>query len=359
MADETPNSTATVEAPDRAAIAQADSHAESEQDDVLARIMGADPKTGHDHTKASGDNESHSSDKARDEQGRFQPSKEKPSKPEAKADSKPESDTAVPEGVKSDDYRKALKALQLDGVSQKALDALDPSEIVAWGLKRAANHADIDRLKTDLGKHKSEATAKPKDSTAPAAEQPMDLTKVVEPMAKQFTEQFGVDMAAPLADFAKQLVESATAGQAAKLAEQQAFIDKINAQFTSQQQESARAKLTEKYELDKDERWDRVIAAREADKNEYASEAEAIQAACRHEFADEIIAGYEAKLKTEHQARAKGQSTTQNQKVPPKAQTQDDQDDLILGHILEGRRDQAERLGRGSYRSAGELMAAE
>ena len=111
-------------------VVDTDAAAEAQQDEVLSRILSDGDDTG-DHT--------------RDERGRF--SKSEATKPEAKSKQTPEP-TAVPEGVKPDDYRKALKALQFDKVPQKYLDTISPSELVEWGLDRAKNHADVSRLKT-------------------------------------------------------------------------------------------------------------------------------------------------------------------------------------------------------------------
>ena len=143
----------------------------------------------------------------------------------------------------------------------------------------------------------------------------------------------------------------------AKYAPQAKELESIRSQFQVQQQEAARAKLSDKYGLEDDARWDKVLERRAADRNEYASEREAVAAACRHEFADEIIADYAAKLKTEHKARDKGQSTVQHGKTPPKAMTEDDRETQLLHAIMDGDMDKANRLGRRTNKSAVELMA--
>jgi len=327
------------------AIAQADAAAEAEQDAVLAKILSGD--------NAEPSNEP-PGDRARDEHGRFSSSKEKAEKPEAKTAETPES-KALPEGVKAEDYRKALKALQFDTTPQKVIDSLDPSEVIEWGLKRSKNHADVERLKADLIKAKALQTKATAEATSESSEP--DWSKLIEPVAKKFSDDFSVDMSEPLKAFAKQLAETVSASNQAKLQEQQAVIDAIQGQFRSQQQEAARAKLSEKYDLDKDERWQRVLEHRQADKNEYASEHDAIQAACRHEFAEEIIANYEAKLKEQHKLRSNGQPTAEHKKTPPKAMSQEDVENQILGHILDGNHEAAARLGRRSQMSASEMMA--
>lgn len=328
-------------------VVDADAASEAQQDEVLSRILSDND----DETKISGD-------RVRDEHGRF--SKPDATKPEAKSQQTPE--PTVPEGVKPDDYRKALKALQFDKVPQKTLDTLSPSEIVEWGLERAKNHADVSRLKTDLANAKKSTPVKP-DAEAkaePAAE--LDWSKLVDPVAKTFQDYLGdseFKVQEPLTAFGKQIAEAVKKEFEAKHAAQQQVLDSIQSQFRSQQQEAARAKLTEKFNLDEADRWQKVVEFREQDKNEYASEYEAIQAACRHEFADEIIASYESKLKEQHKLRDKGQSTTSHTKTPPKARTQDDVETDIIMAIMDGDKEKAARLGRSAHPSNTELAMSE
>ena len=319
----------------------ADVEAEAQQDAVLARIFDGEQGTS---AHATGD-------RTRDDSGRFtgKSNDKGKEKPEAKSAQSPEP-SAVPEGVKADDYRKALKALQFDGVPQKTLDALSPHELVEWGIKRAANHADVDRIKSQFGELKKAKEAAGKSKETPP-EPTIDVAGAVEPFAKQLAEYMGVDVkefSGPLSEFAKTLLASNSNSAL------QSKLEAIERQFTDQQRDSARSKLSEKYDLDQDERWGRVLERRAADKNEYASEQEAIDAACRYEFADEIIAMFESKLKEQHKLRDKGQSTAQHAKTPPKSQTTEDQEDQILNAILDGDRDKASRLGRSSYRGANE-----
>lgn len=353
MAGESDN-TATTDAPDTGAISTADHHADAEADAVLARIMGGGESQNKPEQKAETKN---TGERDRDDRGRFSAaSKDKPQEPEAEPEQKPEPE--LPEGISPDDYRKALKALQYDGVPQKTLDALDPSEIVGWGLKRSKVHADIDRLKTDLSKAKAASKKTQSEATGESAIE-VDWKKLVEPVATQFHDDVGVDLSEPLTAFARQIAESATASLQSKLAQQHELIEAIQSQFRNQQQEAARSKLSEKFKLDDDDRWQRVLERRSSDKNEYDSEFEAVQAACRIEFADEIISDYQAKLAEQHTMRSKGQSTTQHRKTPPKSMSQEDIEDRILGAILDGDTDTASRLGRRSNTSAGELMAME
>lgn len=341
-----------------ATIEAADKSAEAQQDEALSRILSDDSEP---TSTAKGG-------RARDETGRFSQSdgkKPDTTKPEAKkSEQAPKSGS--PEGVNAEDYRKALSALQFDKVPQKYIDSLSPGELVQWGLERAKNHADVERIKSDNAKYKNakpatsptnkaEASAESSDSQ----EQPIDFGKMSEPLAKSMLEDLGLDHSEPLKAFAKQVYESATSASKAETAELRKVIESLTGQFQGQQQEGARAKLTDKYDLADDDRWNKVLEHRNADKNEYASEHEAISVACRLEFADEIIADYESKLKDQHKMRSNGQSTTQHGKTPPKARTQEDVDDQILSNILDGNMEAASRLGRRSNKGAAELMASE
>lgn len=356
MAETENTNTAVLDAPNKAAIKEADARVEAEQDAVLARILSDDTDTGS-AAQAKGD-------RSRDESGRFAKQDPKPAskeKPASESKQTPESKPAVPDGVNAEDYRKALTALQFDKVPQKYLDSMDPGELIEWGTARAKNHADIERLKNDLNKAKSAPKETPKQE-AKAEPAEVDWTKLVEPVQKQFSDYLAdpdFNISEPLTAFGKQIAELATGSLQAKLTAQQEIIDSIQGQFRTQQQDAARSKLTEKWELDNNDRWNQVLEHRKADKNEYASEAEAIEAACRYKFADEIIAKHEANLKTQHKLRENGQPSTQNQKKPVKARTQEEQEDAVLDAILSGDRDKAARIGRSASPSAGELMASD
>lgn len=285
---------------------------------------------------------------ARGEDGKFTSTKET-AKPDAKSTdtTEPKATSAVPDGVNPDDYKRALKALQRDSVPSKQIDALDPSELVAWGIKRANAQAEQDRLGNEFAKLKTakDKTAEQTDSEATRPTEP-DYAALLEPLKSLY----GDEIAEPLAALAKQIHESANKSAQDSLA-------KLTERFEGQERDQARTRLKDKYGLEDDARWKRVLESRKSDKNDYDSEYEAISAACRMEFADEKIAEYEAKLKEQHKLRDKGQTTIQNQKQPTKAKTRDEQEDELLGAILDGDTAKAQRLGRFGNISAGELMA--
>ncbi len=325
-------------------IAEADAAADKAVEAFFADRLGTDnaPQAGADDGATDGP--------ARGADGKFVSKSETAAKPDGKAQSKDTTEPdAVPDGVNPSDYRKATTALQRDGVPSKVLDNMSPQEITAWGLKRAGTQAESDRLGNEVVKLKAtrdKTTEKPDGEKA----EPIDFSKLLEPLKAAY----GDEIAEPLEALAKSIHEGATKG----ITEQQQRLDAMLERFTNREREDARASLAKKYQLDDDARWNRALERRKSDKNDYGTEAEAIAASCRIEFAEEIIADYEAKLKTQHDLRAKGQSTTANKgPAPVKSKTQDEQETDLLNAIMDGDSQRAQQIGRRSNVSAGELMA--
>jgi hypothetical protein len=319
-----------------------DAAAEAEADAFLAKMHG------DDETLEAPDTDGASTDEAtegqpRDDKGQFKSKDTEPSK-----DSKEADEPAVPESVNPDEYRKALAALQRDGVPPKSIEALDPGDVLAWGLKRASVQADSDRLSTKLGElRKKEAASKATDTDS---EPVIDLKEA----AKPFAEFFGDDSAEPLEAFGKHILEQVQA----PAKETEARLLAMQQQLQSMQQNAARERLTKQYDLKGEDRWNRVLERRASDQNDYTDEQVAINNACLLEFAEEIIAEGKAKVKEQHKLRENGQSTTQSVKEQPRAKTNDQLEDDILNAIQDGDRERAEKLGRAERKGRNETVGS-
>lgn len=340
-----------------ATVSEADAKAEAEADAFLATRI-AQPVSDGERRSPGGKAEDGAgesarseakSDKERDEHGRFKSTNPDAEKKPAKSKDTTEP-AAVPDGVNPDDYRKALKALHRDGVPSKTLESMEPQELVAWGIKRAGAQAEGDRLGNEVAKLRS--TKKDESAKPDSAKEPEpDYAALLEPLKAAY----GDEIAEPLAQLAKQIHENATKG----VDQREERLAKVEARIVNQERDAARNRLADKFSLQDEARWNRVLDRRESDKNDYDGEYEALAAACRIEFADEIIAEYEAKLKGQHELRAKGQSTPQTRTEPVKAKTQDEQETDLLDAIFDGDMDRVHRIAkRTAHPSDSMLMAS-
>ncbi len=320
--------------------AASDAQVDKDMDDALAKIIGpgdepAPPQEAADTPKDG---------RARDDTGRFK-SKDKTDDVVAEASSEPEetSQPAKPEVVNSEEYRKALQALQLDKVPASVLDTMDPTELIEWGTARAQNHADVDRMI-----HRAPSEKDATSANKPESSDDLDWKEMVEP----FSEYFGEDAAGPLRAFGEKLLAKAGGGNSEQVA-------KLTAMVQRQGQELARTALTEKWNLSDQGRWNQVLEHRAKDANEYASESDAVEAAARQVFADETISDYQARLAKQHKARSIGQPETQSRRQPvgDTKPTMDVEDDL-LNAITSGDNEGVQRA-RGELRRRGSKSLSE
>lgn len=292
---------------------------EASMDATLAGILG--PDDGDDtstHFDLGGPDAADSttepaaeakSGRERDEHGRYKPKAEtagdETDEPGEPADVAPSADPA-----NSEDYRKALSALNRAKTPQKVLDSMDPADVIVWGQALASEQAKQDGFRKE-----AEAT-KAKLEKPTLADLDLDLTEIARP----FTDYLGEDADEPVQALTRAILERVHA-QMAPLQES----------LKRQERTAARDRLSKQWSLDDEARWSQVLERRGQDANDYTSESEALTSACRHCFADEVIADYAAKLNKQHDARANGQTTTSTRGRGPSApkSAADLNDDLI------------------------------
>lgn len=324
------------------AVSEARAKADAEQDAVLAKILAPDePESSPSPPQPAPEQDAPDLSKegrVRDERGRFLKDELKPeaSEPtEAPADT-PEPEIAVPDSVNPEEYRKAMQALQRDGVPSKAYADMDPTEVTQWGLKRLKSQSEVDGFgskNADLEKQLAAVKSPPSDS-------PVNLDEAVKP----FVEFFGEDAAEPLRAFGEKLM----ADMKDSLKDDMEAIRSLQASSLQQQRRDARSELSKEFKdwnLDKDSRWQPVLDYRAGDANEYPDEVEGLRAAALMVYAAEALAK-KAKAVTQRNAdRDNGQSTVENKGAPPPpAPNRDDRETDLIHAIMDGDKKEVDKL---------------
>ncbi len=257
---------------------------------------------------------------------------------------------AKADGVNSEEYDKALHALQLDNVPVKVLAGMSNDEIIEWGNSRAKNHGDWQTLREEVA-----ALRKAAPGEAVAVKDPERANDAYETELADLAEVFGDDAVEP---FRKVLEAASTAATG----QTKALFDRL----TKMEQSAARRELDGEWKLSDPARWKQVMEVRTADRNEYESETDALRAAARQAFADETLADYKRKLAHEHKQRSNGQPMTESTVTTPGARdgsTVAELEDQLLDAIK--RQDEPEKmriaglLGRGSDNRSLQMMQLE
>jgi hypothetical protein len=304
---------------------------------LAANSIGEDDTQGTpsaDAQDASGKEAQPAGERERDAHGRFTskdaPDSQDTPEPKASADS-----------VNPDDLRKAINALKRDHTPQSVIDGLDSTRIVEWGLKLANKQAESDGFGAQLSGLKAEL-AKLTSTDSPSAEPGLLDAKAG---LAEFREMFGDDATAPLEKLLMPLLEKASTPNADPA--QAARVEKMEAQLQQWEQREVRRELVDKhpeYKLGEDERWDRLLASRKGDANEYSSEREALDVHRRLLFADEINADSKAMLNEQHRLRDAGQPTPPSGATPPATLTDDQLEDLFLNAQQDGNEAEKARI---------------
>ncbi len=267
----------------------------------------------------------------------------------------------LPDSVNPDDHKKALAALKRDRVPDSALKNMTPEEVTKWGMQRAEERGKQDgygnRLK-ELQKQIQDA----KD-TKDAEALDIDLAEAVKPLAEKFKGAYdgeGPEASDELVEFGKSILNR----NKAQMDKQAQVLERVQSQLTDIERAKIRTEMPEHYELDKDDRWQDIVEFRLTDSNEYESEKQAIEAACRQLFADEAIAKYAQSKQNINALRSQGKSTVSTDgKAPLDSQTKDQIEDDLLRSIIrgdhEGREKAQRKLGRSINPSSTELMSDE
>ena len=241
--------------------------------------------------------------------------------------------------MNSEDYDKALKALQFDKVPVKVLAGMSHDEIIEWGNSRMQNHLDVAHMKDDLSNLQK---AKPGD----AVEDSVDNT--YESELAEIADVFGEEVVGPFRKVLQAADANATRQASALLA-----------RVTKMEQAAARRELDKEWKLSDPSRWQAVMEIREKDRNEYDSETDAFRAAARQAFADDELADFKRKLRAEHKARSSGQPMTESRTTtsqPTDGSTIVELEDQLLSAITSGNTNERDRirgiLGQGTQERA-------
>jgi hypothetical protein len=330
--------------PDTTKINEAQQKAEAAQDTFLNNLLEQDtgdspapaPKDGQPETPTDG--------RVRDDKGRFL-------KADGSADesTEPEKPDAAPVKVskaETEEYRRAVQALKFDKVPESVLDAMDPKEVIRWGLDRAKNHSDIDRIKTRNAELEKAAKAAAKE--APTG-QPDPMAEHVKAFAEMFGEEAG-------AVFANALKANQPKSQSDQDSER---FTKLEGELMGLRREGSRKALAEHWkrygvDLTDLDNWNQVLTHRQADINSYDSEDEALQVAVRHVFAEQALAASSAKVKQSHEARSKGQPMTETKsRETPAPRSTGDLEDELLNALQDGEEQKVHQIARQLGRSPG------
>lgn len=245
----------------------------------------------------------------------------------------------------SDDYAKAVAALQRDGVPRSVIDEMaeeNPQQLVDWGLKRSKVQADVDGYGARL-KELEEGTAQTGDENA------QEATEAVTPdqgdgqpganeyfnrYESEIGEIFGDDAAKAVLSPIRELVsETANALQMHQHALQQM-------QMTMEMRDisESRERLGERFpKLSNDDDFGVVVEqmTKLAQVGEYESFDDLMTDAYRMKFAE--VAKREAESESARNKRDTGQPTTTfTAKTPARSMSGEDREDAALEALLSG-----------------------
>ena len=326
--------------PDPKVAEASEASVSDEQDAVLAEITGIPTKdTPAQPQKASVE--------PTDGLGRDSTSKDAAKAATEEVESTEASEPAEAEGVNSEDYDKALKALQFDKVPVKVLAGMSNDEIIEWGNSRSQNHSDIARLKDDLANLQN---AKPGDAV-----EDTKVDNAYESELAEIAEVFGEEVVVPF----RKVLQAADANATRQAS---ALLDRV----TRMEQSLSRRDLEKEWKLSDPSRWQAVLDVRNKDRNEYESETDALRAAAKIALADDDLSDFKRKLRAEHKARSSGQPMTESRTTtsqPTDGSTIVELEDQLLTAITSG--DTAERdrirgiLGRGTQERSFALSMGE
>src|SRR6185503_13838861 len=179
MASDESTETLVIESKPDMSQAPVKERAVEDADAALDRIVGKD-----EEAPVFADALTEKAERERDERGRFKAKEEAEAQAKAKEteDTSTEEDETEPvstadSAIDPEEFRKALAALQRDGIPRKHLDSLtkeNPQEVLEWGLKRAKVQADVDTMGREHAElRKLKDTASQVKDAEPA--QPFDL----------------------------------------------------------------------------------------------------------------------------------------------------------------------------------------
>lgn len=303
--------------------------------------------------------------RARDANGRFSSAKqntETESKAEAQAVSESDSgeskesvqadkaaeggDTTqadASEDAKSEDSRKALAALVMDGYPKSRLDEWmksDPDGLVEFGLRRSKAQSDADRVFNDLRADKADTTETDETKTgADTAPVVFDPSSFVDPVVKTFTEEFGEDVAEPLKTSLTGMAEGIVKHFESAMRESGTQTVVMQEAITSILLDQAREGLLNEYpQLKNRDRFEKVLGHMQTIglSEERPNMRSLMDFAARMEFAPDMVKSAREKRTQRNAARDRGApeiDTSRAQTTPTKT-TEDDFSDESLDAFM-------------------------
>lgn len=228
-----------------------------------------------------------------------------------------------PGAAKGDDIKRAMRALQRDGVPADTLEQLakqNPRALTDWGLQRAKSQAEGDALGNKIkdleAKLAEKDTGKKPDSGEAEPGEAFDLSAALEP----FTRQFDIEGKA-LAEPVSKYVESAVAKAMAPLGQLTQGLSLIGKILEDHLTQYERGRQTERYpDLADDENFAKVRAEMDtlAKTGRYKSVGDLMRAAALVALGDEMVSKAAAEAGRIEAARANGKPSSATK--PPATQ---------------------------------------
>ena len=253
-----------------------------------------------------------------------------------------EDDSGKPAELDSDDYAKAIAALQRDGVPRSVIDQMadeNPQSIVDWGLKRAKVQSDVDsygaKVKELEEKLSSNNESDDSKKESVATDQPSNAVEAMNRYESEISEVFGDEAAKSVMSPIRDLVEETSQ----VLTQQHQMMQQIYSVMERQAIDQSRGRLGERFSrLNDDEAFTEVVEqmGKLAQVGEYENLDDLMTDAYRLKFA--AVAEKDAMQQQQRSLREAGQPTATTQTSrPAMSKTVQDREDDVLDALLSGK----------------------
>ena len=255
-------------------------------------------------------------------------------------------DSSKPAELSSEDYGKAVAALQRDGVPRSVIDQMaeeNPQSVIDWGLKRAKVQADVDgygakvkELESKLAESGESSDSKEEGTGEDqSATQPTNAVETINRYESEISDIFGEDAATSIMTPIRELVSETTNA----LQQQQGMIQKLYQDVERRAIEDTRGRLGERFpRLSDDESFATVVdqMSKLATVGEYETMDDLMADAYRLRFAE--VAEQDALEQKQHSLRESGQPTVTSQTSrPAMSKSVHDREDDALDALLSGK----------------------
>ena len=256
-----------------------------------------------------------------------------------------EDNSSKPAELDSDDYAKAIAALQRDGVPRSVIDQMaedNPQSIVEWGLKRAKVQSDVDsygakvkELEEKLSSNNESAESNEESVvTDQSTDQPSNAIETMNRYESEISEVFGDEAAKTVMSPIRDLVNETSQ----VFALQQEMMQQIYSVMERQAIDQSRGRLGERFSrLNDDEAFNEVVEqmGKLAQVGEYQNLDDLMTDAYRLKFA--AVAEKDAMQQQQRSLREAGQPTATTQTSrPAMSKTVQDREDDVRDALLSG-----------------------